>query len=332
MLKYPSIRMQRYRKSDSIRSLFSMDVPPPNKFVWPVFLVDGESVKDEISSMPNQYRYSIDMLINDLPRVIEQGINSILLFASIESDLKDEIGSYACSRDDIVNRAIPIIKKSFPSLTIITDVCLCAYTDHGHCAPLDKDGHIDNDRSLEQLSKIAVVHAKSGADMVAPSAMMDGQVFAIREALNFAGFKDVMIMSYSTKFASNLYGPFRDAENSAPIAGGRDSYQIPYDSTFQALRESQLDEQEGADILMVKPALFYLDIVSKVKSDSSIPVAVYNVSGEYSMLYAMADRGFGDLYALAAESLVSMKRAGADIIISYWSNQYNKVFGIGENE
>ncbi len=321
------IRMRRYRKTESLRSLFDMTAPAADKFIWPVFLVDGENIKDPIESMPGQFRYSTDQLIKDLEPVCKMGINTILLFGVAQDNQKDSIGSEAYSSNGTVQKSIPLIKNSYPNITIITDVCLCAYTNHGHCGKLDDKGSVENDSTLELLSKTAVSHAESGADIVAPSAMMDGQVASIRRALDDLGYIDTLIMSYSTKFASAMYGPFRDAEQSAPGKGDRKGYQQSPASLNQALRESILDEKEGADILMIKPALFYLDIISKIKESTTLPLAAYNVSGEYSMIHAMAQNGWGDLYSMAHESLISMKRAGTEIFISYWANQYDKIFG-----
>lgn len=321
------IRMRRLRKSESLRSLFDLTPPPPEKFVWPVFLVSGSGIKDPINSMPGQYRYSVDKLIPDIEPLIKMGIKTILLFGVAENNEKDKTGTYAFSSEGTVQKAIPEIKKRYPELTIITDVCLCAYTDHGHCGLLDNSGEVNNDNTLEILSKVAVSHAYAGADIVAPSAMMDGQVSSIRKDLDAVSFNDTLIMSYSIKFASSMYGPFRDAEKSSPGKGDRKSYQQSPASLDQAIRESKLDEREGADILMVKPALFYLDVISKIKEKTNLPLAAYNVSGEYSMIHAMSQNGWGDLYPMARESIISMSRAGTDIFISYWANQYNMIFG-----
>jgi porphobilinogen synthase len=230
----------------------------------------------------------------------------------------------------VVQRAIPALKKAFPALTVFTDVCLCAYTCHGHCGPRDADGDVDNDAACEMLARVAVSHARAGADAVAPSAMMDGQIAAIRAALEEEGFKKTLVVSYSTKFASTMYGPFRDAENSAPGEGDRQGYQASYRDAGSALRESEIDEAEGADALMVKPALWYLDMIKAVRERTLLPVMAYNVSGEYSMFHAAAKAGYCELYPAARESLYAIFRAGATQVISYWAPYYDEIFGINQ--
>jgi porphobilinogen synthase len=286
-----------------------------------VFLVEGENRKEEISSMPGQYRWSVDRLVAEFP----EGVKSVLLFGQTEGE-KDELGSAAADMCGVVQRAIPVLKKAFPSLTVFTDVCLCAYTCHGHCGPRDADGDVDNDAACEMLARVAVSHARAGADGVAPSAMMDGQIAAIRAALEEEGFKKTLVISYSTKFASSMYGPFRDAENSAPGEGDRQGYQASYRDVGSALRESAIDEAEGADALMVKPALWYLDVIKEVRSRTSLPVMAYNVSGEYSMIHAAAKAGYCELYPAARESLYAIFRAGATQVISYWAPYYGEIF------
>jgi len=276
-------------------------------------------------SMPGQNRLSADMLLRALEPVAVQGIGGVILFGQTESE-KDEGGSGAYDACGVVQRAVPAIKRAFPELVVMTDVCLCAYTAHGHCGPLDRQGQVDNDAAVELLARVAVSHAAAGADVVAPSAMMDGQVAAIRASLNENGFEKTLLMAYSTKFASSMYGPFRDAENSTPSAGDRKGYQASYRNLRAALRESDFDEEEGADILMVKPALFYLDVLARMRERTELPVAAYNVSGEYSMLIAAADRGWGDLIDMAHESLMALDRAGADLLISYWAPRYREIF------
>ncbi len=315
-------RLRRLRRTAAIRDMFAMDRPSRERFIWPVFLVEGENRKEEIASMPGQYRWSADRLAAEFP----EGVKAVLLFGQTEGE-KDEIGSAAADPGGVVQRAIPVLKKRFPELVVFTDVCLCAYTSHGHCGPHDADGDIDNDAACEMLARVAVSHARAGADGVAPSAMMDGQVAAIREALDEEGFKKTLLISYSTKFASTMYGPFRDAENSAPSQGDRQGYQASYRDPGTALLESVVDEAEGADALMVKPALWYLDMVAKVRERTLLPVMAYNVSGEYSMIHAAAKAGFCDLYAAARESLYAIFRAGATQVISYWAPYYDEIFG-----
>jgi porphobilinogen synthase len=301
--------------------LFDQPFPAASKFVWPLFVVEGEKRREAISSMPGQYRLSTDELLQAIEPVAKQGIGGVLLFGQTEG-AKDKAGSGAYDAKGAVQCAIPVIKRAFPDLVVMTDVCLCAYTDHGHCGPLDRQGHVDNDVSCELLARVAVSHAAAGADVVAPSAMMDGQILAIREALMENDLNDTLLMAYSTKFASSMYGPFRDAENSAPSTGDRKSYQASYANPRAALRESDFDEAEGADILMIKPTLFYLDLLAQIRERTDLPVAAYNVSGEYSMIHAAAERGWGDLRAMARESLMAIDRAGADLILSYWAPRY----------
>jgi porphobilinogen synthase len=326
-MRFPEVRLRRLRRTPAIRRLFDVPVPPPSKFIWPVFVVEGQGRCEPIAAMPGQSRLSVDELLRALGPVAAQGIGGVLLFGQTEGE-KDAGGSSAYDERGAVQRAIPAIKRAFPDLVVMTDVCLCAYTEHGHCGPLDRQGQVDNDAALGLLARVAVSHAAAGADVVAPSAMMDGQVQAIREALDENAFEQTLLMAYSTKFASSMYGPFRDAENSAPSAGDRKGYQASYGNLRAALRESDFDEDEGADILMVKPALFYLDVLASVRERTDLPVAAYNVSGEYSMLIAAAERGWGDLNGMARESLMALDRAGADLILSYWAPRYREIFGV----
>lgn len=326
-MPFPAVRMRRYRQNQALRDMFSLSKPAASKFIWPLFLVPGTGIRDEISSMPGQFRYSLDTLLPAVEQAMQQGINAVLLFGIVDNGEKDKYGSGACFDSGIVQRGIRELKKRFPRLLVFSDVCLCAYTDHGHCGPLFPNGSVDNDAANEMLVKVALSHAEAGVDCVAPSAMMDGQVQAIRSALDRNSFKKTLLMSYSTKFASSLYGPFRDAEQSEPGQGDRKGYQAPYGDLKQALRESQLDEEEGADILMVKPSLYYLDVLAKLRERTDLPIGAYNVSGEYSMIQAMAQNGWGDLYEMAAESLTAIQRAGSDLIISYWAPYYDKIFG-----
>lgn len=325
MSNFPKTRLRRLRRTEGLRKMFDLTMPGPEKFIWPVFVVEGENIREPIESMPGQNRLSVDCLIKDLEPVVKSGIGGVLLFGVIEDTKKDSKGTFAYNDKCPVQKAIKQIRKKYFDLTIISDVCMCAYTDHGHCGILDMHGEIDNDISNESLARIAVSHAVAGADIVAPSAMMDGQVGAIRYALDSAGHQNTLILSYSTKFASAMYGPFRDAEKSAPKSGDRKSYQQSYADPRQAIRESLMDESENADILMVKPSLFYTDIIAELRQQTDLPIAAYNVSGEYSMLIASADRGWGDLRSMVQESTTAIVRSGADIIISYWANQYEKM-------
>jgi len=306
--------------------MLDMPMPPPQKFIWPVFVMEGTDTREPIDAMPGQSRLTVDTLIEDLAPVVAAGIKGILIFGLPSPDEKDAVGSAAFDPDGIVQRAVRAVREAYPDLVVFTDVCVCAYTEHGHCGPLDDTGDVANDAANEVLAKTAVSHANAGAHAVAPSAMMDGQVTAIRQALDSSGLDNTIIMSYSTKFASAMYGPFRDAEKSAPQHGDRRGYQASSANPRQAILESILDEQEGADILMVKPSLFYMDMISELRQMTNLPIAAYNVSGEYSMLIATADRGWGDLKGMVRESTIALARAGTDLIISYWANRYEELF------
>ena len=262
---YPEVRLRRLRRTAAIRDMFGMDAPSPAKFIWPVFVVPGAGRREAIDSMPGQFRLSADELVRELEPVVAQGVRSVLLFGQHEGEGKDECGTPAADPHGAVQRAIPVLRRAYPDLVILTDVCLCAYTAHGHCGPHDLDGDIDNDAACEMLARVAVSHAQAGADGVAPSAMMDGQVAAIRRALDEEGFKKTLLIAYSTKFASQMYGPFRDAENSAPSQGDRQGYQASYRDPRTALRESDFDAAEGADALMgVAPLAAARDGVQRV--------------------------------------------------------------------
>ncbi len=323
---FPEVRLRRLRQNASIRRMIDAPLPGPEKFMWPTFVIDGEGKREEIESMPGQNRLSIDQLLLDLEPLVANGIGSLLLFGLAEDSQKDSQGSEAWNDEGTVQRAIRAVKKEFPDLVVAADACVCAYTDHGHCGPLTETGAVENDSAIANLAKICVSHAAAGADIVAPSAMMDGQIQAIRAGLDENGLKDAILMSYSTKFASSMYGPFRDAEKSKPGQGDRKGYQASYGDLRTALRESEFDEAEGADMLMIKPSIFYLDILAKMREATDLPIAAYNVSGEYSMLHATAQRGWGDLKGMVQESTAALVRAGADILISYWANQYNELF------
>jgi porphobilinogen synthase len=290
----------------------------PDDFIYPLFVTHGKGIKKEISSMPGNFQQSIDNLVKDCEEIAALGIPSVILFGIPEH--KDETGTEAYADDGIVQRAIKAIKHKLPELIVITDVCLCEYTSHGHCGVI-KHGVVQNDATLELLAREAVSHAKAGADMVAPSDMMDGRVGAIRAALDSEGFFDTPIMSYAAKYASSFYGPFREAAESTPQFGDRRSYQMDAPNSREALREVALDIDEGADIVMVKPALAYLDIIYQVRQQFNLPVAAYNVSGEFSMIKAAAKMGWIDGERAMMESLIAMKRAGADMILTYFAKE-----------
>ena len=288
-------------------------------FIYPLFVIEGYNIKNEIKSMPDVYQMSIDNILRECENLQNLGVSHIILFGI--PDIKDSIGSSALSQDSIVARAVRAIKERFSDMIISVDLCFCEYTDHGHCGILDSNNYVDNDKTLEILAKQAVILAASGADIIAPSAMMDGQIKAIRNILDSNNFVNTLIMSYSTKFASAFYGPFRDVADSTPSFGDRKTYQQNPANRNEAIRESLIDESEGADILMVKPALSYLDIVRDIRENSLLPLAVYNVSGEYAMLKAAALAGLIDYERTLLEMMVSFKRAGADIIISYHTKE-----------
>lgn len=302
------------RISEGVRSLVRETSLSVKDFVYPIFVVPGEKVKEEISSLPGCYHLSVDEALKVAEEVVSLGIPSVEVFGL--PAYKDEIGSSAWDMTSPVQQAIRAIKEKFPELVIIGDVCLCQYTSHGHCGQLCGQ-YVDNDETLKLLAKVAVSQAKAGADMVAPSDMMDGRVAAIRQALDESGYQNVSIMSYAVKYASAYYGPFRDAAHSTPQFGDRRSYQMDPANSREALKEVALDTAEGADIIMVKPALSYLDIVRQVRDTTHLPVAVYNVSGEYAMVKAAAANGWIDEKRIVLETLLSMKRAGADMIITY---------------
>jgi len=292
-----------------------------DNFVYPLFVTFGKDVKKPISSMPGNFQMSVDHLVKEVQKAKDLGIPAVLLFGIPEK--KDEVAFGAFMKDGIVQQAVRRIKDKVPDVIVITDVCLCEYTSHGHCGMVEK-GEVDNDASLEVIAETAVSHAKAGADMVAPSAMMDGQVGAIREALDEAGFENLPIMAYSAKYASCFYGPFREAAESAPQFGDRKAYQMDPANGDEAIREISLDVEEGADIIMVKPALPYLDIIRRAREEFDLPIAAYNVSGEFSMIKAAAKLGWMDGEKAMMEALTSIKRAGADIIITYFATEAAK--------
>ncbi len=310
----PFIRPRRLRSSAGIRTMVRETQLSAADFVYPLFIVPGQKVKKEIPTLPGNYHLSPDMAVSMAAEVYALGIPAVEVFGLPE--YKDEQGSSAWDMSSPVQKAVQLIKAELPELVVITDVCLCQYTSTGHCG-LVKDQTVDNDPSLKLLARVALSHAEAGADMVAPSDMMDGRVLAIREALDQHDFSHVSIMSYAAKYASAYYGPFREAVNSAPQFGDRKTYQMDPANSREALREVELDIAEGADIIMVKPALAYLDIIRQVKDNFALPVAAYNVSGEYAMIKAAAEKGWIDEKRTVLETLLSMKRAGTDIIITY---------------
>jgi porphobilinogen synthase len=309
-------RHRRLRRSESMRSLVRETYLHKEDFIYPIFAVEEENVKREIPSMPGVYHYSLDRLNEEVREVVDLGIKSIMMFGV--PNHKDAVGSEAYCDTGIVQKAIAQIKDEFPELTVIADTCLCQYTDHGHCGVIE-NGYVQNDESLELLTKTAISQAKAGADMIAPSNMMDGFVAAIRHGLDEAGFVDVPIMSYAVKFSSAFYGPFRDAAHSTPQFGDRKTYQMDPANRLEAIREAESDIEEGADFLMVKPALSYLDIIRELKDRYPLPMVAYNVSGEYSMIKAASQNGWLNEEEVVLEKLTSMKRAGADLIITYFA-------------
>ncbi len=313
-MRYPEYRARRLRRTETLRKMVREVKLHPEDFILPFFVRPGSGVKNPIGSMPGHSQLSPDVLVRELEEPVSRGIPAILLFGIPAK--KDPLGSEAYARTGIVQQAITQVKKAYPDLVVITDVCLCEYTDHGHCGVI-KDGDVDNDMTLELLAKMALSHARTGADMVAPSDMMDGRVGAIRETLDEAGFDSVPIMSYAAKYASAFYGPFREAAESPPKFGDRRSYQMDPANSDEAIREVAMDVDEGADLIMVKPALPYLDVIWRVRNAFDLPLAAYNVSGEFAMIKAAAQNGWIDGDRCMMEALTSIKRAGADLIISY---------------
>ncbi len=315
-------RGRRLRVNENMRSLVRETSLAPEDFILPLFVVEGNGIKKEIESLPDVYHYSIDMLDGVINEAVTLGIKGVILFGI--PDHKDCCGSESFAEDGIVQKAIRKIKEITKDILIVTDVCMCEYTDHGHCGIIHNHD-VDNDETLDYLCKIAVSHAKAGAEVIAPSDMMDGRVYRIREALDKEGFKNVSIMSYSAKYCSAYYGPFRAAANSAPSFGDRKTYQMDPANRREAIKEVLYDIEEGADIVMVKPALSYLDIVREVRDTVNLPVCVYNVSGEYAMIKAAGKMGLIDEDRIILETLTSMKRAGADIIITYHALEASKL-------
>ncbi len=315
---FSTMRPRRLRQGEVLRKMVRENTLAVEDLIYPVFVAEGQNLKQSIPSMPGIFQFSIDTLIEEAREVRALGIPALLLFGLPSH--KDAVGSEAYNPEGIVQRALQALKQAVPDLYLITDVCLCEYTDHGHCGIVEK-GQVLNDPSLELLAKTALSHAQAGADMVAPSDMMDGRVGAIRQTLDQNGYLNTPIMAYSVKYASAYYGPFREAADSAPQFGDRKAYQMDPANVLEAIRETELDIEEGADILMVKPALAYLDVVRKIKDLFPYPLAVYNVSGEYSMVKAAAQNGWVDEKRIVLESLIGMKRAGADLIITYHAKE-----------
>jgi porphobilinogen synthase len=319
------IRPRRTRKTENLRRMVRENRLSVDNLIYPLFIAEtvGGEGRTEISSMPGQYRWHVKALATEVEEIASLGIPAVLLFGI--PDFKDEVGREAYNHNGVVQKAIREIKRAVPEIVVITDVCLCEFTNHGHCGVVDAKGYVQNDPTLDLLAQMALSHAEAGADIIAPSDMMDGRVAAIRQTLDDHNFTDIPIMAYSAKFASGFYGPFREAADSTPQFGDRRSYQMDAPNSREALREVELDIQEGADMVMVKPALAYLDIISKVRERFDLPLAAYNVSGEYAMLKAAAKMGWLDEQRVMMESLMAIKRAGADMIITYHAKEAAKL-------
>jgi porphobilinogen synthase len=315
---FPVTRPRRLRRTAALREMVRETRVAPTDLIYPLFVRHGKGIRTEIGSMPEQFHLSPDMLVDEVGAAREDGVRAVLLFGI--PDAKDERGSEAWNDGAAVQTGVRALKRAYPDVLVITDICLCEYTSHGHCGVV-RDGNVLNDPTLELLAETAVSHAKAGADLVAPSDMMDGRVGAIRTALDAGGFDDIAILSYAAKYASAFYGPFREAAGSAPQFGDRRSYQMDPGNAEEALREVASDLEEGADLVMVKPALAYLDVIRRVKDTFGVPVAAYNVSGEYSMLLAAAQRGWIDRERAILETLTSIKRAGASILLTYHARE-----------
>ena len=322
--QFPFIRGRRLRTSAAMRDMVAEHNLKPADFIAPVFVMEGENEKVEIPSMPDYYRYTLDLLLDEIRELQDVGIRSVVVFAKVPDELKDNKGTEALNPDGLMQRAVRAIKKEFPEMLVMTDIAMDPYSSYGHDGIVE-DGEILNDESVEVLSKMAVSHAEAGADMVAPSDMMDGRIGAMREALDKEGFEHTGIMAYSAKYASSYYGPFRDALDSAPGFGDKKTYQMDPANVQEAIKEAKLDEQEGADIVMVKPGLPYMDVIRAVKENVSVPVSVYNVSGEYAMLKAAAEKGWLDEEEAMMEALVGFKRAGADLIATYFAKAASEI-------
>ena len=322
-MTFPEMRLRRLRRTPTLRRMMRETTLSVDDLIHPLFVRPGTGVRKEIASMPDQFQLSIDTLVEEAKAIEAAGVPAIILFGIPEH--KDPLGTHAYSQDAIVCRAVEAVKKACPNLCVITDVCLCEYTDHGHCGVIKEDANgardVDNDLTLDLLCKEAVAHARAGADLVAPSDMMDGRVGAIRSALDATGFPNTPIMAYSAKFASSFYGPFRDAAESPPQFGDRSTYQMDTPNINEAMREIAADIEEGADIIMVKPALSYLDVINAASEWCDLPIAAYSVSGEYAMVKSAAANGWIDEKRAALEILTSIRRAGAKLILTYWAKQ-----------
>ncbi|WP_022851045.1 porphobilinogen synthase [Limisalsivibrio acetivorans] len=323
-MPFPIDRGRRLRRNDTIRRMVRETKLSIDDFIYPLFVCEGEGVKNEVPSMPGVYQMSIDNIVHECLVLTGLGVPAVILFGI--PDHKDPQGSEAYNDNGIIQRAIRAIKKEVPQMYVVTDVCMCEYTDHGHCGIIH-DNDVNNDETLKYLGLEALSHAKAGADMVAPSDMMDGRVAVIRDTLDVEGYTDIPVMSYAVKYCSAFYGPFRDAADSAPSFGDRRTYQMDPANRQEAIREAATDVEEGADLLMVKPALPYLDIIRELKDNFDKPIAAYNVSGEYSMLKAAAEKGWLDHDKVVMESLLSMKRAGADLILTYYAKDAARLLG-----
>jgi len=326
---YPLKRNRRLRANEAIRSLVRETIISPNDFLVPLFVVEGKGIKEEIASMPNYFRYSLDLLEDEVKELWKIGLKSVLLFVKVPDNLKDNRGTEALNPNGLMQRAIKSVKNACPNMLVMTDVALDPYSVYGHDGIIE-NGHVLNDETVDVLAEMSISHAQTGANFVAPSDMMDGRILSIREALEDEGFVDTGIMSYSAKYASAFYGPFRDALDSAPVDAqnipkDKKSYQMDYANRFEAIRETEMDIDEGADIVMIKPGIAYLDIVREIKNEVDVPVAVYQVSGEYAMIKAAAEKGWLDHDAIMMEQITAIKRAGADVIASYFAKDIVKL-------
>jgi porphobilinogen synthase len=324
MSMFPEIRMRRWRRTETLRRMVRETNLTPDDLIQPLFVVEGSSVKNPIEALPGQFHWSVDLVADEAAEVFSLGVPAVILFGV--PDAKDPLGKQAYDPDGVVQRAIKAIKEKTPDLVVMGDVCLCEYTDHGHCGVL-KGRTVDNDATLDLLARTALAQAEAGVDVVGPSDMMDGRVGAIREALDENGFTDVIIMSYAAKYASAFYGPFREAAGSAPAFGDRKSYQMDPANIREAIRECELDVAEGADMIMVKPAMAFMDVIRAVAETFDMPLAAYNVSGEYAMVKAAAQRGWIDEDKIVAEVLGGIKRAGADVILTYFAKDVARKLG-----